>query len=419
MCIISIVRRIHLKKFFIIGNGFDIQHGIKSKYSDFHSFMRSMYVNKEIMDNSFNDFFPWRYSVPKSRGVLGKFDDSELINVFGFLDYCLTKSENKESLFNFYVNSDWSSVESTLANLDLYEFFREEYYQPTHSSEEDKAYDIAECFKYLYKVFWIWVKEIEIDSVVPIDAFQELFDCENDIFFTFNYTRTLEDVYGAKQVRHVHGEQGKRLLFGHEKVTDINGYCCKNGIPDYCDHAIKVLMEITEKDTEKNSCNLALYYSFLDKDITDIYSYGFSFSDVDLPYIRDICKAIDTSKIVWHLSDFDSNEKREDFVRRIVGCGFCGQFTTFSIVNSKVKMSNTKRKKADSYSEYLKMQKEYMGRSGFALQQFLLDYYTIGYTRPTQRWKQSVWLMIPRLIWICFLCFFEFIAKRLFHLITK
>ena len=95
-----------MKKFFIIGNGFDIQHGIKSKYSDFHAFMRSIYMNEEIRDNSFNDFFPWCYAVPKSRGVLGKFDNSELINVFGFLDYCLTKSENKEAAFNFLNNPE-------------------------------------------------------------------------------------------------------------------------------------------------------------------------------------------------------------------------------------------------------------------------------------------------------------------------
>lgn len=408
-----------LKKFFIVGNGFDIQHGIKSKYSDFHSFMRSMYVNKQIEDNSFDDFFPWRYSVPKSRGVLGKFDNYQLIDVFGFLDYCLTKSENREAHFNFHSNSDWYSIESTLANLDLYEFFQEEYYPATHISEEDKAYDIAECFKYLYKIFWIWVKEIKIDSVVPIDAFKELFDCENDIFFTFNYTRTLEDVYGAKQVRHVHGEQGKGLLFGHEKMQNIDEYCHKNGIPDYCAHAIKVLMEITEKDTEKNSSNMALYYSFLDKDITDIYSYGFSFSEVDLPYIRDICKAIDTSKIVWHLSDFDSMETREKYKHRIVECGFSGEFTIFSIDNKKAKRFALKRKKVSPYSQYLRMQKKYMGRGRFALQQFLLDYYTIGYVRPAQQWKQSSWLMIPRLIWICILLCFEFIASKVFHSKTK
>ena len=403
-----------MKKLFIIGNGFDIQHGIKSKYSDFHAFMRSIYMNEEIRDDSFNDFFPWRYSVPESRGVLGKFDDSELINVFGFLDYCITKSENKEANFNFYVNSDWSLIESTLANLDLREFFQKDF-PSSHTSEEDKAYDIAECFKYLYKIFWVWVKEINIDFVVPIDAFEKLFDCENDIFFTFNYTRTLEEIYGAKQVRHVHGEQGKGLLFGHKKLTDINEYCIKNNIPAYCSHAIKVLMEITEKDTEKNSSNMALYYLFLDKDITDIYSYGFSFSEVDLPYIRGICKSIDTSKIVWHLSDFDSKEKRDEYKNILISCGFRGEFAIFSIANKKRHPFTLKRQNNSDYNLYLKMQKKYMGRSRFALHKFLLDYNTVGYVRPTQQWKQSGWTMIPRLFWVFILFVFDFIVEKVLH----
>lgn len=411
-----------MKKLFIIGNGFDIQHGVKSKYSDFHSFIRSIYMNEEILDNSVNEFLPWRYSVPRSNGVLGKFDKSELRNVFGFLDYCLTKSENKEPLFNFYINSDWSSVESTLANLDLREFFSGESNLSTHFSEEDKAYDIAECFKYLYKIFWIWVKEINIDSIKPIQAFQELFDCENDIFFTFNYTRTLEDIYGVKQVRHVHGEQGKEILFGHEKEVNIEAYCRKNGIPSCCEHAIKVLMEITEKDTEKNSIYLDYYYLFLDKDITDIYSYGFSFADVDLPYIRDICKAIDTSQVVWHLSDFDSIKKRNDFMQRIFECGFKGRFTTFEIVNNISNSFCYKRRNINPYSQYIKMKKKRMGRSSFLLHQFILDYYTIGYIRPIQRWKQSDLLIIPRLICIFIFWIFEYISnpfryifKKIFH----
>ncbi|MDE7238467.1 MAG: bacteriophage abortive infection AbiH family protein [Lachnospiraceae bacterium] len=106
-----------MKKFFIIGNGFDIQHGVKSKYSDFHLFMRSLYVNDEIEAKSFDVFSTWRYSVPRTRGVLGKFDASDWRNVLGFLDYCITKSENKEPFFNFYSNSDWSSVESTLLKI--------------------------------------------------------------------------------------------------------------------------------------------------------------------------------------------------------------------------------------------------------------------------------------------------------------
>ena len=63
-----------MKKLFVIGNGFDIQHGIASKYSDFHANLRSVYMDKRLTDLSFSDFTPWRYTVPKSRGILGKYE---------------------------------------------------------------------------------------------------------------------------------------------------------------------------------------------------------------------------------------------------------------------------------------------------------------------------------------------------------
>ena len=173
-------------------------------------------------------------------------------------------------------------------------------------------------------------------------------------------------------------------------------------------------MEVTEKDTEKNSSNMELYYLFLDKDITDIYSYGFSFSEVDMPYIRDICKSIDTLKITWHLSDFDTKEKQEEYKRRIIACGFRGKFTTYGISEKSKKKIKLKTKKYSPYNQYIRKQKKYMGVGRFALQQFILDYNTIGYVRPNKQWKQSTWLKIPRLIWIYVLVLFEFVFNKLF-----
>lgn len=396
-----------MKKLFIIGNGFDLQHGIKSRYEDFHVFLRSIYMNEELKMKSLDDFQPWRYSIPRTRTLLGHYDDDQLIDVLGFLDYCLTKSENGTNLFNYYVNSDWWSIESTLSKLNLVEFFEEDQDMDfLDYPEEYKMYDIAECFKYLNTVVSMWAKRIDISSAKPIQTFKELFDCENDLFFTFNYTKTLEEVYGAKQVRHVHGQSGQYVLFGHEKIYNIKEFCVKNNIPDCCEHAVKVLLEITQKDTDKNSEKMELYYLFLDRDITDIYSYGFSFSNVDLVYIKDICKSLDTSKIIWHLSDFDKKEKILEFKRKIIGCGFKGHFTTFNVNNHSTESKANK----SSYEEYLDEQRKYLGKARFEFRQFILDYYTIGYERPNgYKRSNSVLLMIPRLLKIEILSCIEMI----------
>lgn len=374
-----------MKNLFIIGNGFDIQHGIKSKYQDFHQFLRNMYMIDEFVDHSFDDFFPWKFNVPKAVKARQNRDSISLINIFGFIDYCLTKSENGNVPFNFYVNSDWCSIEDTLANLDLREFFYENFfnellnkgdygYDDNGYPIEYVMYDIVECFKLINNLMNTWAMSISIENIKPIKDFRQLFDCERDIFFTFNYTRTLEKVYGAKQVRHVHGVSGYKVLFGHKTEIDIDAFMQKNYIPSYCKRAVEILMEVTEKDTRKNSSEMDLYYLFLDKDITDIYSYGFSFSDVDLPYINDICGCLKTKNIVWHLSDFDSKEKQEEFKKKIRNCGFEGEFESFSIHSS----SKRKLKRKDPYKQYIKDKKKYMGKAKYEINRYILDFYTLN-----------------------------------------
>ena len=202
-----------MKKLFIIGNGFDIQHGIKSKYQDFHNYLRELYMNENLKNKSFDDFSPWRYYIPRPRNILGHFDDDQIVDVLGFLDYCLTKSQNGAELYNYYVNSEWWSIESILAKIDLREFFCElDEYPDNDCPDVYKVYDISECFKYLNGVVSMWAKNIDIKSIKPISDFEKLFDCENDLFFNFNYTKTLEEVYGAQQVLHVHGQSGQYVF---------------------------------------------------------------------------------------------------------------------------------------------------------------------------------------------------------------
>ena len=76
------------KNLFIIGNGFDIAHGIPSKYTDFQKFIRSLYMTKELIDKSYDSFSLWRYSVPRTNSPLGHYyenQDYTIINILGFL----------------------------------------------------------------------------------------------------------------------------------------------------------------------------------------------------------------------------------------------------------------------------------------------------------------------------------------------
>lgn len=49
-----------MKKLFIIGNGFDLAHGLKTLYKNFHTYLRQTYFDHEdVCDEDFesNDFY--------------------------------------------------------------------------------------------------------------------------------------------------------------------------------------------------------------------------------------------------------------------------------------------------------------------------------------------------------------------------
>jgi len=62
--------------------------------------------------------------------------------------------------------------------------------------------------------------------------------------------------------------------------------------------------------------------------IDNIYSWGFSFSEVDLCYIKEICNILDTTNITWNLHDW-RNKGATKFEHILRQCGFAGNITTF------------------------------------------------------------------------------------------
>lgn len=391
------------KNLFIIGNGFDIAHGIPSKYSDFQKYVRSLYMTKDLIDKSFSAIMPWKFDVPRTNNLLGHFDENApgvMQNVLGFIDYCLSRSQNPGVPFNFYINSEWWSVEEFLGKVDIREFFCQELDEiDDETDQESLLYDIAECFKYVQILAAMWAKQIDVSNVKQIRDFKNLINdtrllpIKQDFCISFNYTPTLEIVYGFKNVIHVHGIAGKRVMLGHSPNIDIDEFCDQNSIPVYCKHAAEVLLDATKKDTEKNASQLSGIIRKGCVGITDIYSYGFSFAEVDLPYIALVCSSIDTNDCVWHLLDFDSADKRNHYKNMITKCGFKGRFETYHV---KTKIRSKKR--PNVYRKYIIEKKKYLGKRAYYLEQFILLYNCANYSPTTMDWI----LFFPRLL----RCFF-------------
>ena len=160
----------------------------------------------------------------------------------------------------------------------------------------------------------------------------EMFTAANrNYFLTFNYTQTLERFYGISEdcICHIHGASKSDvknvalddLIFGHGResfganVTDVVG----------------TAYNITKKPVKRCMEGNRLFFEKL-RDVDTIYSYGFSFGDVDMVYIDEICRNIrDTANVTWYFNDFKIEENRALYEAKIRKAGFNGVFGVFHV----------------------------------------------------------------------------------------
>ena len=162
----------------------------------------------------------------------------------------------------------------------------------------------------------------------------EILGCASQNYFiTFNYTKTLERVYNisSRHICHIHGKSKgmnnandstpENIVFGHG--NDSRG----TNVVD----VVSTAYNITKKPV--NQCIINNQW-FFDKlySVNNIYSYGFSFGDVDMPYIEKICQSIhNTSAVTWHFHNYEIDENRATFEKRIRSVGFNGVFDVFYV----------------------------------------------------------------------------------------
>ena len=170
------------------------------------------------------------------------------------------------------------------------------------------------------------------------------FPNEDSIFFTFNYTKTLEDIYeiDAKRIYHIHGviddkdsmEVGHGL--GEEELNDMLigqepriGEVWNNRLnrmvrlqivkPKHKELAALSSIEslvTLKKDVEGCIKKNQVFFNEI-LDVERIYVYGFSFSYIDIPYLEKIIRRT-KPETHWVISWYSQDDKRRimDFVIR-------------------------------------------------------------------------------------------------------
>lgn len=213
---------------YIIGNGFDLAHGIKSSYSDFREWLvRNENKIVEMMDIFFSNQRDIWSGIEQA---LGEYDEESI------LDYCRPDEE-----FD-YEHSLSASARVEDSPMTIFQPVMDEFREAYHN----------------------WVNSIEINGIEKIYNLNP-----ESLFFTFNYTDTLETEYGINknQVTHIHGSR----LNDDEYIIGHNNY------------------------RDQYSENIANYSSFFCslENIKQIVVIGHSMSKVDWPYFEEIKKNID------------------------------------------------------------------------------------------------------------------------------
>lgn len=313
------------KKLFIIGNGFDLFHDLPTTYYDLREYFRrpidyndwigvspdAYYLNPiVVMDNLIMNTVFEDFDISEKRVVVN-------INKSAPLNKLYNKTLEKKGIPVADRTFLWSDFEGVLGRIDFSKYLKDERYG---------SYSIKNAFESLQSAFPEWINSIDINNTMPNSNFKKLIDYTQDLFLTFNYTKVLEKIYSipAKNICHIHGECGEKIIFGHAGLNEED-FLKRNAISGFEDFAEEIFNEFIKED----KMILRRHRNFFEclSDVEEIYVMGFSFSSCDLRYIEAICHIAPNAS--WHLNSYDSEEKRENYENIIRAFGGKGKIDSY------------------------------------------------------------------------------------------
>lgn len=181
----------------------------------------------------------------------------------------------------------------------LYEYFSEEYQY------------IEKLAVYLKK----WIRTVRIKDTLPRVS---LIDKNSDLFVNFNYTATLETVYGVPEssIVHIHGSLRNYTddpIMGHGNLLRIEAICekrrrAKERFDEKETSICKVIEDYyktTLKDTKRYMHRLQ---GIVSNDVSEIIVAGHSLAGIDMPYFACI-DSLSGKNAVWTIVWYDQKKK--------------------------------------------------------------------------------------------------------------
>lgn len=295
---------------YIIGNGFDSHHRVKSNYCYFRDWLK----------RNNHRLFSLYETVCEYDALWSEFEKGM---AYVSRDYLI------ENGLMLLPDGGWDPDVHQYADLFM--------------AVDNAHFSASELIDGLKKEFHRWIQRI----CVPKEySGKKLMLDDHARFLSFNYTNFLETQYGIprQQINYIHGNKlGSigSLIVGHGEDEDLifdrwetsKGYnkprYNKKGkkyyfrdeawkvyhsqLPEYemIAEGVEEYYSEAHKPVERIISSNRDYFDDL-YDVKTIYVWGFSFSDVDIPYIKEIISVNqEPEKIKWYVSYYKTEEEEQ------------------------------------------------------------------------------------------------------------
>jgi len=272
-----------LENLYIIGNGFDIHHGIPSRYSNFKEYLSD--INSNLHD-LVKEFIPAQEDWSDLEAALADIDVDNVI-------------DNVSQFLVSYGAEDWSDA------------YHHDYQYEVNRIIEGLSASLKEYFGK-------WVRQLEIPSISepPVSPLELPISSR---YLNFNYTSSLTDIYSIPRnnILYIHGkaQEDEELVLGHAwNPIDVSSL---NDVPDPESMDTRVMEgnEIindyfgkTFKNSEKIiSDNLGFFMGL--RGVSRITVLGHSLSLIDEAYFKEIVKNISIDTVRWVITYYRDEEK--------------------------------------------------------------------------------------------------------------
>lgn len=260
-----------MRKLYIIGNGFDLHHGIECRYADFKKYCEA--YDEEMVKHleRFHEDPEWLWS--DFEAEMANLDADKLLGWATLL------------------NPDWDTG------------------WKGHYGFVDEVTEEVDYLSTLVLDFRDWALSLKVEKAKPMLDL----DKRDSLFLNFNYTKTLETVYHVDHDRilYIHGVADgdfASLVVGHGKPEhEVRAkYESDNALEEEAREKIMELVAGWRKPTTEILARHEGFFNSLN-DVEKIIVLGHSMAKVDLPYFQKVTDNVSPGT-EWRISVFDERD---------------------------------------------------------------------------------------------------------------